>query len=76
MGNQHSLVVVKDAGQAASWRDARVVVRTMLDMIDWLERAGSGLMTVVLGGEYATDLELAAFLRETYPSVNVVAAST
>jgi hypothetical protein len=75
MGNRHSLVVVKDASQATSWRDAHFVVRTMLDMIDCLDRAGSALMTVVLGGEYASDLEIAAFLRETYPTVDVIAAS-
>ena len=75
MGKRHSLVVVKDAIEATPWPDAPLVVRTMLDMIDCLERAGSALMTVVLGGEYARDLEIAAFLRETYPTVNVVAAS-
>jgi hypothetical protein len=74
MGNRQSLVVVNDASQAASWRDAQVV-RTMLDMIAWLERAGSALVTVVLGGEYAADLEIASFLRETYPSVEVVATA-
>lgn len=72
MGNQHSLVVVNDASQAASWRDAHVV-RTMLDMIAWLERAGSALVTVILGGTFARDLELASFLRETYPSADIVA---
>jgi hypothetical protein len=75
MGNRHSLVVVRDEIEATPWRDAPLVVRTMLDMIDCLERAGSALMTVILGGEYARDLEIAAFLRETYPTVNVVAAS-
>ena len=74
MGNQQSLVVAKDASQVGSWRDAHVV-RTMLDMIECLERAGSSLVTVVLGGEYARDLEITAFLRETYPAVDVVAAA-
>jgi hypothetical protein len=75
MGDRHSLVVVKDVCEAVPCREAHLVVRTMLDMIDCLERAGSAFMTVVLGGEYARDLEIAAFLRETYPTVNVVAAS-
>jgi hypothetical protein len=44
----------------------------MLDMITWLERAGESLVTVILGGEFARDRELASFLRETYPSVEVV----
>lgn len=50
------------------------MVRTMLDMIACLERAGSALVTVILGGDYARDHELASFLRETYPTVDVVAA--
>lgn len=73
MGNRQSLVVVKDESLAASWRGAHVV-RTMLDMIACLERAGSALVTVILGGDYARDHELASFLRETYPTVDVVAA--
>ena len=73
MGNRQSLVVVKDVSEATSWRDAHVV-RTMLDMIECLERLGAALVTVILGGEYARDRELAMFLRETYPTVDVVAA--
>jgi hypothetical protein len=73
MGNRQSLVVVKDVSEATSWRDAHVV-RTMLDMIEWLERFGAALVTVILGGDYARDRELAVFLRETYPTVDVVAA--
>lgn len=72
MGERQSLVVVNDASMAGSWRNAHVV-RTMLDMIAWLERAGEMLVTVVLGGTFARDTELALFLRETYPSVDVVA---
>jgi hypothetical protein len=75
MGDTQSLVVANDASLAASWRNAHVV-RTMLDMISCLESAGSSLVTVVLGGEFADDLEIAGFLRETYPAVNVVAAAT
>jgi hypothetical protein len=67
-------VVVDDANLAASWRDAHVV-RTMLDMISCLERAGSALVTVVLGGAFARDLEIAGFLRANYPAVDVVAAA-
>ncbi len=74
MGERQSLVVVNDASLAASWRDA-LVVRTMLDMIAWLESAGTSLVTVILGGDFARDLEIAGFLRETYPTVDVVAAS-
>jgi hypothetical protein len=74
MGERQSLVVVNDASMAWSWRNAHVV-RTMLDMIAWLERAGEMLVTVVLGGTFARDTELASFLRETYPSVDVVAST-
>jgi hypothetical protein len=73
MGEHQSLVVVNDPSQAESWRDAHVV-RTMLDMISCLERAGSSLVTVILGGDFASDLELAGFLRETYPTVDIIAA--
>jgi hypothetical protein len=75
MGDQQSLVVVNDTSQAVSWRNAHVV-RTMLDMISCLESAGSSLVTVVLGGDFARDLEIAGFLRETYPAVTVVATTT
>lgn len=74
MGNRQSLVVVSDPGAAAPWRGAHVV-RTMLDMIARIEHAGSALVTVILGGEFARDSEIASFLRETYPSIQVVAAS-
>lgn len=51
------------------------VVRTMLDMIAWLERAGETIATVFLGGEFARDREVALFLRETYPSVELIVSS-
>lgn len=44
----------------------------MLDMIAWLERAGSAAVTLILRGEYARDSAVAAFVRETYPRVDVV----
>lgn len=50
------------------------IVRTMLDMVTWLEHAGESLVTVFLGGEFARDREVATFLRETYPSVDLVVA--
>ena len=74
MGESQSVVVVDDAELAASWRDAQVV-RTMLDMISCLERAGSRVVTVILRGAFARDVELAGFLRETYPTVDVVATA-
>jgi len=74
MGDRQSLVVASDASLAASGRDDHVV-RTMLDMISCLERAGSRLVTVILRGDFARDLELAGFLRETYPTVEIVPAA-
>lgn len=71
---RESLVVVNDANLAFVWR-ARHVVRTMLDMIEWLERAATSLVTIVLGGDYANDRELVRFLRETYPAARVVAGT-
>lgn len=52
------------------------VVRTMLDMVAWLERAGEAIGTVFLGGEFARDREVAAFLREAYPDVDLVVAGS
>lgn len=74
MRNRESLVVVDDTNQAASWRDA-TVVRTMLDMIAWLEHAREAVVTVILRGHFARDTELASFLRETYPCADVVATA-
>ena len=47
----------------------------MLDMIGWLERTEAARVTVVLDGDFARDAELASFLRETYPTADVVAAA-
>jgi hypothetical protein len=49
------------------------VVRTMLDMVDALERRSDSIATVILGGDFARDREVETFLRETYPSLEVVA---
>ena len=57
-----------------TWNGADVAC-TMLDMIGWLERTRAALVTVVLDGEFARDAELASFLRETYPSADVIAAT-
>jgi hypothetical protein len=74
MGQRTALVVTTtDASIAMTWRDAPVV-RTLLDMITFLERAGAALFTVILGGDFARDHELMTFLRETYPGVDVVAS--
>ena len=71
MGEQ-ALVVLPDAFRDTAWRDADVV-GTMLDMIAWLERKGSAVVTVVLDGSFGRDREIASFLREAYPKANVVA---
>jgi hypothetical protein len=67
------LIVTRAAGLASTWGGAHVV-STMLDMIAWLERAGSAAVTLILRGEYATDEATARFVRDTYPSVDVVAS--
>lgn len=71
---REALVVVNDASVTSSWRSAHVV-RTMLDMIEWLERAANSFVTVVLSGAYAEDDELVRFLREAYPSAQVLAGA-
>ena len=68
-----ALVVVNDANLAPSCRDVHVV-RTMLEMIAWLEHATTKLVTVILGGDYALDCEVIGFLRETYPAAQLVLA--
>lgn len=74
MGERKALVVTTtDAGVAATWRDAPIV-RTLLDMITFLERAGAAIYAVVLGGDFARDREITAFLRETYPGLDVIPA--
>lgn len=65
------LVVANDPSSASTWGGAHIA-RTMLDMVAWLERAGSVAVTLILRGEYARDSAIAAFVRETYPRVDVV----
>lgn len=69
-----TLIVSQDAHHrallAACARPDTVVVGTPLDMIARLEGDGS-VVTVVLAGALAADLELALFLRESYPSLEV-----
>jgi hypothetical protein len=73
MGETQALVVIQDAKRDTAWRGADVV-GTMLDMVAWLERAGSRFVTVILDGDFARDRELSSFLREVYPKAVVVAA--
>ena len=74
MGNRRSLVVMRDVGREPTWNGADIAW-TMLDMIGWLERTRAAVVTVVLDGDFARDAELASFLRETYPTADVVAAT-
>lgn len=66
-------------GQAlvVTTRDTHVrtdrVVRTMLDMVAALERRHDAISTVILGGDFARDRDVETFLRETYPSLEIVA---
>jgi hypothetical protein len=70
MGRWQTLVVTTRESES-TWRDAPVV-RTLLDMITWLERASDAIATLVLGGEFARDGEIATFVRESYPSIALV----
>lgn len=72
MLNRNTLVVSTQHVEP-TWRDVPII-RTMLDLISSLERMGETIETIVLGGEFALDDDLAAFLRETYPSIDVVFA--
>lgn len=50
-----------------------VVVRTNLELISQLEDPQSFVVAVVLAGRFAQDRELAAFLIESYPGLQVIA---
>jgi hypothetical protein len=52
--------------------DDTVLVATPLDLIRVLEGCQDGIVTVVLTERFAADPELSAFLRETYPRVELV----
>ena len=41
-------------------------------MVTCIERARDRVALVVLEGEFARDREVAAFLRDTYPELNVI----
>jgi hypothetical protein len=76
MGERTALVVTTtDASVATTWRNSPIV-RTLLDMITFLERAGAAIYAVVLGGDFARDREITLFLRETYPGLDVVVPAT
>ena len=70
MGRWQTLVVTTRETES-SWRDAPIV-RTLLDMITWLERASGAIATLVLGGEFARDRDIETFVRESYPSIALV----
>ncbi len=50
-----------------------VVVRTPLDVIARIEIEAYPITTIILSGQFAANHVLAAFLRETYPQIRVVA---
>jgi hypothetical protein len=58
-----------DAQQPSSTRPGTIVVLTPLDAITQLE--GRVIATIVLAGSYATDHALAAFLAESYPTIQI-----
>ena len=49
-----------------------VVVKTNLDLISQLEDPRSFVAAVVLAGAFAKDRELASFLIESYPGLEVI----
>ena len=53
-------------------RPDSVVVRTNLDLISQLEDPRNFVVMVVLAGAFAKDRELASFLLESYPGIQVV----
>lgn len=57
-------------------RPDAVLVRTNLDLISQLEDPTSFVVTVVLAGAFAKDRELASFLLESYPGIEVVDGTT
>jgi hypothetical protein len=67
-----AFVVTKDVGTASNAH----VIRTMLDMVAYLERRGESIVSLVLDGEFARDHEIVAFLYEAYPSINIVTSAS
>jgi hypothetical protein len=53
-------------------RPDSVVVRTNLDLIAQLEDPRNFVVAVVLAGAFAKDRELASFLVESYPGIQVI----
>jgi hypothetical protein len=49
-----------------------VVVQTNLDLIKQLENPESFVVAVILAGRFAADRELASFLVESYPGLEVI----
>ena len=68
-----SLLVSSHEGPAPRREHTRLVT-TLLDMVTRIERFGERISTVILRGEFARDHQVAAFLRESYPSLSVVVA--
>ncbi len=60
----------RQRGRLAGRRDT-VVVTTPLELVFALEEAAAQLATIVLGGRFVSDHDLAGFLNEHYPQVGV-----
>lgn len=65
-------VVVSGDPRHQEQRPDAVVVRTNLDLISHLEDPRNFVAAVVLAGHFAGDRELASFLVESYPGLQVI----
>ena len=66
-----TLVMARDAAMRARIGSSALVVSTPLDLIRELEFRGTAISSIVLTGNYARDPELAAFLYDHYPLIEV-----
>jgi hypothetical protein len=66
-----TLVMARDAETRSRVSANALVVSTPLDLIRELEFRGTAVSSIVLTGNYARDPELAAFLYDHYPMIQV-----
>ena len=66
-----TLVMARDAATRPRESANALVVSTPLDLIRELEFRGTAISSIVLTGHYARDPELASFLYDHYPMIQV-----
>jgi hypothetical protein len=67
-----TLVMATDADTRSRVNARALVVSTPLELIRELEFQGTAIASIVLTGKFARDVELAAFICDHYPLIEVV----